>query len=376
MIELAVRRFAWEVNLDPFATPDPFTQPSFLRGPEFRRHPSGHWEERLEQALANPYPDQGGAPTPMWTSRGPGSRHMACLSVLDNLLMLGLLARVEPELQRRFAATDSQQDWCFQMAPGISWLRSPYTSLPYEQAGLQARQGREAFRRSWQGRSSWHVQADVASCGTSMDRRRLGAELAACGLNRPQRRQLSGLLSRLALGPRYGVRSFGNGLCVLVKFYLQPVLLQLLALGYDALLMELDEFHLFVDSPSQGLRALEALEQLLGQRGLALNPSKTHLKPLAPPRPSSRKRLWWPDLRNDRFASQGPRARAALHSPLYQEAARRVLLQGRTGDRYQVLYWLERAGVRPRGRLRSSLEARLSGADAIERDFLELLLNS
>ncbi len=375
MIELAVRRFAWEVDLDPFETPDPFTQPSFLRGPEFRRHPQSYWEEQLGRALSNPYPAGGEAPTPMWTSRGPGSRHMACLSVLDNLLMLALLAQIQPELQRRFAATDSQQDWCFQMAPGISWLRSPFSSLPYEQAGTQARRGRQTFRSSWQGRSRWHVQADVASCGTSVDRRRLSAELAACGLNRSQRRQLSGLLGRLALGPRYGVRSFGNGLCILVKFTLQPVLRQLLALGYDALLMELDEFHLFVDSRAQGLRALEQLEQLLGQRGLALNPSKTYLQPLAPARASGMPASWWPDLRNDRFASQGSRARTALHGWLYQEAARRVLLQGRPGDRYQVLYWLERAGVPPRGRLRAALQARLSKADAIERDFLELLLN-
>lgn len=372
-LELAWRRLVWEVTLDPFQTPDAFTQPSFLR----RR-------QVLETDPAPLLARLPGEPEPfdlMLTTRGPGGRPMACLSVADNVVMLACLACCHEALRERFAPTDGRRDLLFSLHPdprAVSWLRPPFTTEPYERARETFLQARRSFMREHYSQPGCALRIDVSSCGYSLDYRRLLAELP---LPRPERRVMLRLLQHLRLAPRHGIRSFGNCLGLLVKAYLQPVVAELDRRGHRFFLTDLDEFHLFAPTRRGVLGLAQELEELLRQRGLTLNQGKSRLGPrrrrwdldpwlarVAPWLPQTTLQEW---LRSDRYTSRGPAFRELLHTAALQEAAAACLRspETRLGDRWQILYWLDVAGVTPQGQLRRYLEEH-PGDSPLERSLV------
>lgn len=383
-LQLAWRRLVWETSLDPFETPDAFTQPSFLRRQEVATMDPQPLLDELDDSLRRGYRPE--PFEPMLTSRGPGARPMACLSVRENLVMLACLGACQTGLAELFGATDARRDLTFQVSPdpsAVSWVRSPFGSEPFESGRAADRCARRAFLRQAYQEPGWCLRVDVSSCGYSLDYRRLLVDLVGAGLNRTQARILLRLFQTMAPARRHGIRSFGCGLGVLVKTYLNPVVRELDRRGHRFFLTDLDEFHLFAPTRGQVVGLLDELQLLLQRRGLTLNVAKTRLAP-ARWRESPDFDHWWSrvipllppvgpvirtlvsQLRNDRYTSRGPAFRELLHTPVMQQAALALLQdpESRAGDRYQVLYWLQVAGARVRGALRRHLESFAEGSEA------------
>lgn len=352
MLDLAWQRLVWEVTLDPFETPDAFTQPSFLR----RR-------EVLDGGPRGPF-------ELMLTTRGPGGRPMACLSVEDNLQMIACLSHCHEALAERFAPTDERCDLLFGLHPdprAVSWQRAPFTAKPYESAREECLRGKRRFMQHHYNQGGWALRIDVSSCGYSLDYRRLLAELP---LGRQEARTMLRLLHTLRLAPRHGIRSFGNCLGLLVKTYLHPVVTELDRRGHRFFLTDLDEFHLFAPTRSATLKVAEELEELLRQRGLTLNQGKSRLAParnepklhldLARVGPFLPRQILKGWLLSDRYTGRGPAFRDLLHHEKMQDAAAVGLGEARCGDRWQILYWLDVANVTPQGRLRKALETHVA----------------
>jgi len=318
----------------------------------------------------------------MLTTRGPGARPMACLSVKDNLWMLACLARCQEALAERFSPTDGRRDLLFSPVGdprAVSWVRAPFTMRPYEEARTEFQARRRAFARSHYGQPGWALRIDVSSCGYSLDYRRLLAELP---LPKAAARVMLRLLQHLRVARRHGIRSFGNCLGLLVKTYLHPVVAELDRRGHRFFLADLDEFHLFAPTRRGVLELAQELEVLLRARGLTLNQGKSRLAPSGLdwrpfPVPWARLAPWLPRatlvawLRNDRYTSRGPAFRDLLHAPFMQDAAANCLRdpETRRGDRWQVLYWLDVAGVSAQGDLRRYLEANPGESD-LERSLV------
>lgn len=342
-LELAWERVRWEVLTNPFEVPDPFFQLN-LRRPELTGEPPA-----LELDGYRPEPA-----LDLTLVRGARLRRKRALSLRDYLLLVAAVTSRQPELEERLQPlTDT-----FQLAPGVAWLQPP--SPGRQRALLRAHR--------------WWLHADVSNCFESMDYRRLVGEL---GLDRPWSRAVLRLLQEHRAGPRQGVMSVGRVNHILTRLYLQPVVAGLA--GYTFQLTGLDDFHLYVDSRNEGLRALERLTALLAGVGLQVNFSRTWLvegrralreQALAPLRAAHlRHRLaaWgarlglpvagWFALEDGVFIHRRPDFRELLRWPAVQEAFRRRLERDDPypGDRALLLLGLAWSPHRPEGGLREYL---------------------
>lgn len=333
-LDLSWQRVRWEALTNPFEVADPFFHLNLRR-----------FELTDEPPALDFRPGDG---LDLTLVRGARIRRQVALELKDYLVLVEAVTRCHAALLELLQpVTDN-----FRLNPdphAVEWL------LP----GRAGPTGR------------WWLAVDVSNCFESMDYRRLA--LALPGLDKPWRRAVLALLARHASGPRQGVVSCGRVNHVFTRLYLQPVVAALK--GYTFSLTGLDDFHLFVDSRREGLRALEFLAARLAEVGLQVNYARTWLVESARARrEQALARLRWENVKH-RLASWGARAGLPVASwfglenalfihrrpsflellqfPAVQEAFYRRLQHDDLyfGDRALLLLCLAWAPARPQGRL-------------------------